>query len=195
MFNIKNLLLTLATTAFFSLFVFSGIKMYNERILIASNDTSSSAESTPTDSTETDADADINVSPSDSDIVIAKNGKKFQPAFAYNYKVKGKKYSTYSNSTGFKQTGVASWYGGSFHGRKTANGERFNMNTLTAAHKSLPLVTYAKVINLENNKSVVVKINDRGPFHGNRIIDLSRAAAQKLGMIHKGTTKVQVIAL
>ena len=193
MFNIKNLLLTLTTVAFLSLFVFSGIKMYNERLLIVSSDTSSSTDSTDSDSTNTDS--DINLSPSDSDIVIAKNDKKFQPNFAYNYKVKGKKYSTYSNSTGFKQTGVASWYGGSFHGRKTANGERFNMNTLTAAHKSLPLVTYAKVINLENNKSVVVKINDRGPFHGNRIIDLSRAAAQKLGMIHKGTTKVQVIAL
>ncbi len=181
MFNIKNLLLTIATVAVLSLIVFSGIKMYKEQSLVeASDETTNSVE---------------NTNPSDEDVVIAKKNKNFKPTIAYNYKVKGKRYATYANSDGFKQTGTASWYGGSFHGKKTANGERFNMNTLTAAHKSLPLVTYAKVINLENNKSVVVKINDRGPFHGNRIIDLSRAAAQKIGMIHKGTTKVQVIAL
>lgn len=114
---------------------------------------------------------------------------------AVNYKIKGKVYSTLSDSKGFIQTGTASWYGPGFHGRKTANGEIYNMNALTGAHKTLPLVTYAKVTNLENNKSVVIKINDRGPFIGNRMLDLSRAAAKKLGVLYKGTAKVQLIAL
>lgn len=112
-----------------------------------------------------------------------------------NYKIKGKVYSTLSHSKGFVQTGTASWYGPGFHGRKTANGEIYNMHALTGAHKTLPLVTYAKVTNLENKKSIVIKINDRGPFIGNRMLDLSRAAAKKLGVLHKGTAKVQLIAL
>jgi rare lipoprotein A len=112
-----------------------------------------------------------------------------------HYKVKGKVYSTLSDSKGFIQTGTASWYGPGFHGRKTANGEIYNMHALTGAHKTLPLVTYAKVTNLENKKSIVIKINDRGPFIGNRMLDLSRAAAKKLGVLHKGTARVQLIAL
>lgn len=192
MFNIKNLLLTIASVTIFSVIVFGGIKKYKDLSL-------STLDTTNATTTEQNLEANF---PSDSDVVITKKSKTtqttkttFKPEYAYNYKVKGKKYSTFANSEGFKQVGTASWYGGAFHGKKTANGERYNMNALTGAHKNLPLVTYAKVINLENNKSVVIKINDRGPFHGNRILDLSRAAAQKLGMVHKGTTKVQVIAL
>ncbi len=90
------------------------------------------------------------------------------------------------------EDGVASWYGGKFHGRMTSSGERFNTYTLTAAHRTLPFGTIVKVTNLDNGKSVLVKINDRGPFVEGRIIDLSRAAAQKLGMIDTGVAKVSL---
>lgn len=82
----------------------------------------------------------------------------------------------------FSQNGVASWYGRQFHGRKTASGETFDMNAMTAAHRSLPLNCYIRVTNKDNGKSVVVKVNDRGPFHGNRVLDLSYGAAKQLGM-------------
>ena len=88
--------------------------------------------------------------------------------------------------------GIASWYGPGFHGRRTASGEIYNMYAYTAAHKTLPLGTYVRVINLENGKSVVVRINDRGPFKKGRIIDLSYAAAKKIGMIEKGTARVRL---
>ena len=89
-------------------------------------------------------------------------------------------------------TGIASWYGKNFHGRKTANGEVYNMNAMTAAHKELPFNTRVRVVNLRNGKSVVVRINDRGPYIKGRIIDLSRRAAGKLGMFFSGTAKVRV---
>jgi rare lipoprotein A len=92
----------------------------------------------------------------------------------------------------FSQTGVASWYGRQFHGRKTANGETFDMNALTAAHRSLPLNCYIRVTNKNNGKSVVVKVNDRGPFHGNRVVDLSYGAAKQLGITNAGTAKVSI---
>ncbi|MBF7681988.1 septal ring lytic transglycosylase RlpA family protein [Acinetobacter sp. B5B] len=92
----------------------------------------------------------------------------------------------------FTQTGVASWYGRQFHGRKTANGDTFDMNALTAAHRSLPLNCYIRVTNKDNGKSVVVKVNDRGPFHGNRVLDLSYGAAKKLGITNSGTAKVSI---
>lgn len=92
----------------------------------------------------------------------------------------------------FKQSGRASWYGGKFHGRKTASGERFDMNSLTAAHPSLPFNTYLRVTNKTNGKSVVVKVNDRGPFHGNRVLDLSYAAAKKIGLVSRGIANVTV---
>lgn len=95
----------------------------------------------------------------------------------------------------FEETGNASWYGPKFYGKKTANGEIFNPGDYTAAHKTLPLGSIVKVISIENNKDVIVRINDRGPFIDNRIIDLSRAAASKIGMIQKGTMKVKVILL
>ena len=98
-----------------------------------------------------------------------------------------------SNSVSkFKQTGLASWYGRQFHGRKTASGETFDMNGLTAAHRSLPLNCYVKVTNKNNGKSVVVKVNDRGPFHGNRVLDLSYGAAKQLGITGKGVGNVAI---
>ncbi len=90
------------------------------------------------------------------------------------------------------QVGIASWYGADWHGRKTASGEHFNMHGHTAAHKSLPLGTIAKVTNLENGKRVMVKINDREPYKKGRIIDLSHAAAKSIGMLKDGTAKVKV---
>lgn len=92
----------------------------------------------------------------------------------------------------FSQTGMASWYGRQFHGRKTASGETFDMNAMTAAHRSLPLNCYIRVTNKNNGKSVVVKVNDRGPFHGNRVLDLSYGAAKQLGITNAGTTKVSI---
>lgn len=92
----------------------------------------------------------------------------------------------------FKQTGLASWYGRQFHGKKTASGERFDMNALTAAHPSLPLNCYVKVTNKGNGKSVVVRINDRGPFHSNRVLDLSYGAAKAIGLTQSGTGNVAI---
>jgi len=105
-----------------------------------------------------------------------------------------KKAHTYSNKPAGKYAlvGTASYYGPGFHGKKTANGERFNMYELTAAHKTLPFNTRVKVTNLDNNKKVVVRINDRGPYKKGRIIDLSKAAAKKIGLIQTGTAKVQL---
>lgn len=92
----------------------------------------------------------------------------------------------------FSQHGVASWYGRQFHGRKTASGEIFNMNGMTAAHKTLPLNCMIRVTNKSNGKSIVVKVNDRGPFHGNRVVDLSYGAAKALGIVDTGDTKVSI---
>jgi rare lipoprotein A len=112
-----------------------------------------------------------------------------------SYVVRGRRYHTKDDSKGHIERGVASWYGPGFHGRKTSNGERYDMYAMTAAHKTLPLPTYARVTNLENGRSAVVRINDRGPFHGPRVIDLSRAAAAKLGVLASGTAEVEVRAL
>lgn len=109
-----------------------------------------------------------------------------------SYKVAGKRYTPLKKVSSFSQTGSASWYGSQFHGRKTSSGERYNMHAMTAAHKTLPIPSYARVTNLTNGKSVVVRINDRGPFHGSRVVDVSKAAAQKLGFINSGTAKVRV---
>lgn len=108
------------------------------------------------------------------------------------YKVLGKHYTPLSTGKGFEQTGYASWYGQKFHGHLTSNGETYNMFAMSAAHKTLPLPSYVRVTNLENNKHVIVRVNDRGPFHDNRIIDLSYAASVKLGYHSKGTTKVKI---
>ncbi len=111
------------------------------------------------------------------------------------YRVNGKTYYPLPSSRGFVETGYASWYGPNFHGRRTANGERYNMYSMTAAHKILPMNTYVRVENLDNHRSVVVRINDRGPFARNRVIDLSYAAAKKLGVVGPGTARVRLVAL
>ena len=111
------------------------------------------------------------------------------------YTVRGKSYQVIDSAVGFKQTGIASWYGNKFHGHLTSNGEIYDMYAMSAAHKNLPLPTYLQVTNLSNNKSVVVRVNDRGPFHENRIIDLSYSAAYKIGMLKTGTAKVSIEAI
>jgi rare lipoprotein A len=112
-----------------------------------------------------------------------------------SYVVFGKRYYTKASADGHVERGLASWYGKKFHGRRTSSGERYDMHAMTAAHKSLPLPTYVEVTNLNNGRSTVVKVNDRGPFHGERVIDLSYAAARKLGMVRKGTAMVEVRAV
>lgn len=97
---------------------------------------------------------------------------------------------TFSTTASFASCGSASWYGPGFHGRTSASGERFNQNAMTAAHRTLPFGSKVKVTNQKTGKSIVVRINDRGPYHGKRIIDLSKAAAGKLGIIKAGTGKV-----
>ena len=108
------------------------------------------------------------------------------------YKVLGKHYTPMNNGKGYEEVGYASWYGQKFHGHLTSNGETYNMFAMSAAHKTLPLPSYVRVTNLENNKQAIVRVNDRGPFHDNRIIDLSYAAAVKLGYHSKGTAKVKL---
>jgi rare lipoprotein A len=112
-----------------------------------------------------------------------------------SYAVLGKRYSIRDSAEGYVEQGMASFYGKKFHGRLTSNQEVYDMYAFTAAHKSLPLPSYVRVTNLANGKSVVVRVNDRGPFHAGRIIDLSYAAATKLGFVHQGTARVEVRAL
>lgn len=108
------------------------------------------------------------------------------------YVVANKTYRTLSASEGYLESGIASWYGTKFHGRRTSSGEPYDMHGMTAAHKTLPLPTYAEITNLQNGRKITVKINDRGPFHENRLIDLSYAAASKLGILATGTGLVEV---
>lgn len=111
------------------------------------------------------------------------------------YEVYGNRYLVMDTSYGYRERGVASWYGKKFHGRQTSSQEPYDMYAMTAAHKTLPLPTYVRVRNLRNNKSVVVRVNDRGPFIDNRIIDLSYSAAIKLDMVRDGTSLVEVTAI
>lgn len=111
------------------------------------------------------------------------------------YEVYGVSYEVMDSSYGYKERGVASWYGKKFHGRPTSSQEPYDMYGMTAAHKTLPLPTYVRVRNLKNNKSIVVRVNDRGPFVDNRIIDLSYSAAIKLDMVKDGTGLVELTAL
>ncbi|WP_202904726.1 septal ring lytic transglycosylase RlpA family protein [Marinagarivorans algicola] len=108
------------------------------------------------------------------------------------YTVLGKTYHLMNDSTGFTQKGYASWYGKKFHGKKTSNGEIYNMYGMTAAHKTLPIPTFVRVTNIANGKNVIVRVNDRGPFHGDRIIDLTYTAARKLGFAGQGTARVML---
>lgn len=120
---------------------------------------------------------------------------KNAPATQKPYRVKGVKYTPIADASGFSQTGKASWYGKKFHGRKTSNGEIYNMYAMTAAHKTLPMNTWVTVHNLENDRKIVVRINDRGPFIYGRIIDLTYTGAKRLGIVGPGTARVRIRAL
>ena len=111
------------------------------------------------------------------------------------YEAFGRTYRTLESSEGYEEEGVASWYGEEFQGRRTSSGETYDLYGMTAAHRTLPLPTYVEVTNLENGQTVVVRVNDRGPFHEDRVIDVSYAAAYRLGMLAKGTARVRVRAL
>lgn len=111
------------------------------------------------------------------------------------YTVNGVTYQLMPTSKGYSEEGMASWYGNKFHGRKTSNGEVYDMYGMTAAHKTLPIPAYVRVTNLANGRQIIVRVNDRGPFHGGRIIDLSYAGAKKLGYANAGTARVRVEAI
>ncbi len=124
---------------------------------------------------------------------------RVEPLSAYGnprqYTVAGHSYRVRSSSAGYMARGIASWYGTKFHGRRTSSGEPYDMYAMTAAHRTLPLPTFVRVTNLDNGRSVIVKVNDRGPFVKNRLIDLSYVAAKKLGVIATGTAPVEVRAI
>ncbi|RJG51237.1 septal ring lytic transglycosylase RlpA family protein [Motilimonas pumila] len=163
-----------------------------------------------TDSSATDNKADTSTVPSSSRYSISQDHAptqipdlstveepepRYEPYSAKgnkSYTVRGQRYHVWKDKAAYKEVGHASWYGNKFHGHLTSNGERYDMYSMSAAHKNLPLPSYVKVTNLANQKSVIVRVNDRGPFHGGRIIDLSYAAADKIGMVHSGTAKVEV---
>lgn len=125
-------------------------------------------------------------------VIDAPRADRGNPPF---YEVHGRRYYVLDSSRGYRERGIASWYGRDFDGRRTSGGERYDMNAMTAAHKTLPIPTWVEVTNLKNGKSVIVKVNDRGPFVGDRIIDLSYRAARELDMIGSGTARVEVRAL
>ncbi|SHN50357.1 septal ring lytic transglycosylase RlpA family protein [Desulfovibrio litoralis] len=120
----------------------------------------------------------------------SKGGKKQRGTKPYT--IKGKTYYPLTSAHNYSEEGVASWYGPGFHGKQTANGEKYDMHTMTAAHKILPFDTRLKVTHLGNGKQITVRVNDRGPFVSNRIIDLSNVAAKQLGIVGTGTAKVRI---
>ncbi|GAB4183862.1 MAG: septal ring lytic transglycosylase RlpA family protein [Wenzhouxiangellaceae bacterium] len=111
------------------------------------------------------------------------------------YTVNGREYHVLASASGYHERGLASWYGRKFHGRRTSSGEPFDMHQISAAHRSLPLPTYVEITNLDNGRQIIARVNDRGPFHSDRIIDLSYAAALKLGFADQGTARVEVRAI
>jgi len=126
----------------------------------------------------------------------SKNGKgNWSDPTQAPYVIKGVTYYPIPDATGFREKGIASWYGKYFHGRSTSNGERYNMYDMTAAHKILPMNTMLRVRNLDNGRETVVRINDRGPFVDGRIIDLSYTAAKQLGVVDPGTSRVEIVAI
>ena len=135
------------------------------------------------------------LSPSDVQDAVPRQEQRARYGNRSPYEVLGKRYTVLAGSSGYKQRGIASWYGSKFHGRNTSSGEPYDMHKATAAHRSLPLPTYAEVTNLDSGHKVVVKINDRGPFHDDRLIDLSYGAAVRLGMVGTGTARVEVRAI
>ena len=126
--------------------------------------------------------------------LIVLPGKNEDPTLR-PYVVKGERYYPIPDAEGFVQTGKASWYGKKFHGRPTANGEIYDMYKKSAAHKTLPLGTYVKVLKLSDRRETIVRINDRGPFVKGRIIDLSYAAAKEIGLVGPGVSRVKIVAL
>lgn len=124
---------------------------------------------------------------------------KYEPKSKYgnpaSYEVFGKRYYVLPSVKGYVEEGIASWYGPKFHGKRTSSGEPYDMYKITAAHKTLPIPCYARVTNKKNGRSIIVRINDRGPFHDNRIIDLSYTAATQLGIVSRGTGLVEVRAI
>lgn len=114
------------------------------------------------------------------------------PSNGSTFSFDGQDFTPKGDSAGYRATGTASWYGKEFHGRKTSTGERYNMYALTAAHKTMPIPSYARITNLSNGKSIVVRVNDRGPYHHKRVIDLSYAAADELDFVDKGSTRVRI---
>jgi rare lipoprotein A len=137
-----------------------------------------------------DVDYDNYVGPTCTDGPKSRYGNPKAP-----YEVFGIKYRVLPTACGYEETGIASWYGPNFHGKRTSSGETYDMHGMTAAHKTLPIPALVKVTNLENGKTLVLRVNDRGPFHEGRIIDLSKAAAQKLDVLKHGTAKVKVEAI
>jgi rare lipoprotein A len=111
------------------------------------------------------------------------------------YEVAGITYEVLPSASGYREEGIASWYGTKFHGRKTSNGEEYDLYLPTAAHRSLPIPSYVRVTNLDNGRSMVVRVNDRGPFHAERLIDLSYGAAVRLGFVDRGTAPVRIEAI
>ena len=134
-----------------------------------------------------DADLIANATPVEEPMTRAGNASPYQQF--------GKTYHLLTDSRNYKEMGIASWYGSKFHGRKTANGDTYDMYAMTAAHRTLPIPTYVKVTNLNNQRSIIVRVNDRGPFHDERIIDLSYIAALKLGFAKQGTANVSIEAI
>ncbi|PIE69761.1 MAG: septal ring lytic transglycosylase RlpA family lipoprotein [Deltaproteobacteria bacterium] len=131
--------------------------------------------------------------------IPARHAEKGTPSSAQAtqrpYRIRGVTYYPIPSARGYHETGVASWYGKKFHGRSTANGETYDMYAMTAAHKTLPMNTVLLVKNLDNDRSVIVRVNDRGPFVKSRIIDLTYTAAKKLGMAGRGTARVSITAM
>ena len=160
-------------------------------LLLAAFTLVSCAEKTVKDSAPRKASVDVDSVPN----AVPKKEPKSKYGNPESYEVFGKRYYVMNDNKGFVQKGIASWYGKKFHGRRTSSGETYDMYAMTAAHKELPLPTYVEVTNLKNNKKIIVKVNDRGPFHENRIIDLSYTAARKLDIVANGTGLVEVRAI
>jgi len=133
--------------------------------------------------------------PSSSSSAVSVGGEKIVPGNRTPYYVLGKSYEVMPTSIGYLEIGIASWYGKKFHGRLTSNGETYDMYSLSAAHKALPLPSIVRVTNLDNGKKTILRVNDRGPFHDDRVIDLSYMAAMELGFANKGTAPVVVEAI
>ncbi len=149
-------------------------------------------------STQTDGLSPHNPPPADLDAIpdaVPKQEAKSKYGNPASYVVFGKRYQTLPHNRAYSERGIASWYGNKFHGKRTSSGEPYDMYAMTAAHKTLPLPSYVRVTNLKNQRSVVVRVNDRGPFHDNRLIDLSYTAAWKLGITGEGTGLVEVTTL